>query len=270
MKRKTRIFLSFAICILAARPSFAEYSRWSLLAGLDLIINTDGENLAALPGMGDDGTPGGLDSGPSPIATFVGAEYRLPVTSWLSFAPSGVLYAVQYRFEERPLPTEIENRTAYVPSLLLDLPLVAQWENGRFSWFAGGGLGILARWAFLEPGVPADAINTDETLTASEQVSEINGYNWASARWFYPTLQAGLKYRLETGWGGGLALRTAIPVFNLWSSPEVPFIDSLMITAALTITPPASSRKKGADASAEQKENPSGSTEGAPEVFLIE
>lgn len=239
MIKTKSVYSIFVLCItLTTLPLHGEYSPWSILTGLNFIWNSDGSGNPKIEGMHADGTPGGLNSAPSPIAAYLGTEYRLRLNRMLSFAPSASIYAVQYRFEERPLPVEIEHRTAYVPSIFLDLPVIFPFSNERLSWHVGAGPSILVRWAFLESDVPADAVNTDENLTAGEQVDEINTYNWSSARWMYPTFQAGIRYELKTGWGAGLSLRIGLPMFNAWSKPEVPFFDSTMFLLSLTITPP--------------------------------
>jgi len=231
----------FVLGFLLVHTATAQYSRWTIFGGLNLIHNSDGEGIQVVPGMGPGGAPGGLASGPSPIAVFGGAEYRLPLTGTLTFAPSLSLYSTAFLWSgERALPTELENRTVLVPVLLLDLPVLYLIEQGNFLYSLGGGLATALRWSFLEPGVPSDARNPGEPLSAGDQVKAVNDYLWSSGRWLYPIVQAGIRYRLQTGWGGGLTIRAAIPVFNLWSNPKVPFMDSFMIMTSLTITPPSS------------------------------
>jgi len=230
------MFLIFSPSIL-----WAEYSKLSFFGGFNLIYNTDGEGVTDVPGMQANGNPGGLSSAPSPLAAFLGTEYRypLPIKMPIDFAPSVSIYGVQYLWgNDRPLPAEIENRTSYVGSLFLDMPFLYHIELNRFMLSFGAGPGILARYGFLESGVPSDAINPGETLNAGEQVKAINEYFWQSGRWLYPTLQTGVRYQLDTGWGAGLTLRVAFPMANLWSTPHVPFNDSMMLIAALVITPP--------------------------------
>lgn len=238
MKAKLLYSVFFLCFILSALQLHADYSPLSILAGLNFIWNSDGLS-NDIEGMQNDGTPGGLNSAPPPIAAYLGLEYKFAITPLISFAPSASLYAVQYRFEERPLPTENENRTAYIPSIILDLPFLFPFSNNKnLDWYAGAGPAVLLRWAFLESDVPFDAMNTDETLSAGDQVAKINEYNWSSFRWMYPTFQAGIRYKLETGWGAGVSVRIALPLFNAWSKPSVPFFDSTMILLSLTITPP--------------------------------
>lgn len=249
MKRQTELALLIVTFLaLPLATAGAEYSPWSFFGGLNLIYNSDGEGVSTLPGMQENGLPGGLASAPSPLPPFFGAEYRwrIPYTFGrtdplpLFLSPSASLYGVKYLWaNDRPLPAEVENRTSSVFSLLMDVPVVYVLEKDRMTYSFGGGLSFLARYGFLESGVAPDERITGDTMTAGEQVKAINRYFWGSARWIYPTLQGGVRYRLDTGWGAGLNLRLAIPFFNVWSNPKVPFGDSMMFMLSLVITPPA-------------------------------
>ncbi|HOC29191.1 MAG TPA: hypothetical protein PKH40_05905 [Treponemataceae bacterium] len=244
MKPGTRRILTLLLFLGGTLVSAAaDYSSWSFFGGLNLIYNSDDAGITEVPGMNPDGTPGGLASAPSPLPAFAGAEYRYLATSRFIIAPSVSLWTAQYAFaRDRALPTEIENRTAFVSTIYLDIPFLVFFEHEKVSWTLGIGPGIVARYALLEPGIPADAINVGETLSAGEQVAACNDYFWNSLRWLYPSIQTGVRYRLQTGWGAGLTVRAGIPLFNLWAKPEVPFVDSFMVLAALTVTPPAKKR----------------------------
>lgn len=225
----------------AILPLSAEYSRWSILGGANYIYNSDGDGVTEVPGSGEDGSPGGLDSAPSQLVGLLGAEYRLPIRPNVEFAPSASLFMLRYLWaNDRALPAEIENRTAFVPALLLDASFLYTIEKDRFLISLGGGPGFLLRYGFLESDVDEDETSYNGDMSAGEQVDEINSYMWSSLRWFYPMLQAGVRYRLQTGWGAGINLRAGIPIFNLWAEPDMPFQDSLMIMLTITITPPAS------------------------------
>jgi hypothetical protein len=248
MKRKTELtVLIVTFLSLTLATAGAEYSPWSFFGGLNLIYNSDGEGVTTIPGMREGGLPGGLTSAPSLLPPFFGVEYRwhIPYNFGrtdplpLFLAPSASLYGVKYLWgNDRPLPAELENRTSSVFSLLVDVPAVYAIEQNRMTWSFGAGLSILARYGFLESGVSSDEKITGEDLDAGEQVKAINKYFWNSGRWLYPTVQAGVKYRLETGWGAGVNFRLGVPIFNLWSTPSVPFYDSMMYMLALVITPP--------------------------------
>lgn len=228
------------------------YSPWSFFGGLNLVINSNGAGVSFV-GINPDGSSGGLSSAPSPIAGFLGAEYRYPIRRDVLIAPSLSLYGMRYLWaDDRALPAEIENRTAFVPTLLLDCPFLYRIDNGRLMYSFGGGPGVLLRWGFLQSGVDKDEKSYSEDMTAGNQVKHINKYLWGSGRWLYPITEGNIRYRLDNGWGAGLTVRVGIPVFNLWSSPHVSFLDSMMIMAALSITPPAKKMADSDEESADQ------------------
>lgn len=239
-KARSAVLITVILAITVAGAG-AEYSPWSFGGGLNLIYNSDGAGVTTIPGAVGI-KPGGLSSAPSPISGYITAEYRLALGDSVAFAPSASLYFLQYLWDDgtqRALPAEIENRTAFVPNLFIDLPFLYHFRKNRFDFAFGGGPAFIIRYGFLDSGVSAGEIYEGyETLTAGEQVSAINSYLWNYGRWFCPTIQAGFRYELENGWGAGLTLRLGIPVSNLWSSPAVPFVDSMMIMASLVVIPP--------------------------------
>lgn len=238
MKRIRPILCLLILLALLPAIATAEYSAWSFFGGLNFTYNSDGEGVS-IPGMQANGDPGGLASAPSPLEGFLGAEYRLPLKPKFFFAPSASLYMTRYLWaNDRALPAEIENRTAYVPVLILDNAFLYHIEKDRFQYAFGGGPALVIRYGFLESGVGKDEQNAGDSLNAGDQVKAVNKYFWSSGRWLYPMLQGSVRYRLETGWGAGFTMRVGIPFFNLWATPKVTFADSLMIMAALTITPP--------------------------------
>lgn len=232
--------LSTSMVPLTAQNKTALYSPWSFFGGLNYIYNSDGDGVSQVPGMQPGGSPGGLESAPSQLVGVLGFEYRLPV--WkpgVYFSPSASIFMLSYLWaNDQALPAEIENRTAFVPAILLDASFIYTIEKDRFLFSFGGGPGIIARYGFLESGVSENEKSFDSDIPAGEQVEKVNSYLWSSLRWLYPMIQGGVRYRLTNGWGAGANLRIGIPVFNLWSKPEVSIADSLMILFALTITPP--------------------------------
>jgi len=253
-----------AILVFAATSAMAEYSQWSFGGGLNLVWNSDGDGETP-SGMGAGGTTGGLASAPSPIAGYLVAEYRQPINPQVTFAPSASLYFMQYLWaRDMALPAENENRTAFAPTLLLDMPFLYHFKQGRFDFSFGGGPAILLRYAFLEAGVGEnEKLSPSDAMTAGEQVSAINGYLWGAGRWFCPTLQASARYELETGWGANFTLRFGIPISNIWATPRVPPIDSFMFMASLIITPPVRTAEEAKAVAGEGGPQPKASTDQA-------
>lgn len=212
-----------------------EYSPWTFFGGLNYLYNADGAGTTSTVGTN------GLDSAPSPLAGFLGFEYRHPLPKQgVYFAPSASFFLLAYLWaNDRALPAEIENRTAFVPSILLDGSFLYTIKKDQFLFSLGGGPGVMLRYAFLESGVSKDEKSHSEDMPAGEQVKHINRYLWSSLRWFYPMLHGSVRYQLKNGWGAGASLRLGLPVFNIWSNPGTNIADSLMVLFALTITAPA-------------------------------
>lgn len=252
MKRRVVIIIS-SIILASSLSLYAQetssglngYSPWTFFGGLNYIYNANGSDITEVPGMDSDGSPGGLDSAPSPLVGLLGMEYRLPV--WkpgVYFSPSVSLFMLSYLWaDDCALPAEIENRTAFVPAILLDASFLYTIEKDRFLISLGGGPSVLLRYGFLESGVSSDEKSYESDMEAGDQVDKINEYMWSSLRWFYPMLQAGVRYRLTNGWGAGASLRAGLPIFNIWTDTDDNIADSLMIIFALTITPPAGDKK---------------------------
>jgi hypothetical protein len=261
MQKVRPVILISVILFSVAVTARAEYSNWSFGGGLDLVYNADSTVKRTT-----DGSPQGLQSGPSPIAGYLIGEYRLPLGARVNFAPSASIMFLQYLWAyERALPAEMENRTAFVPTMFLELPFVYQIETGRIRFSFGLGPGFLIRYGFLESGVSPDEKSYASDMPAGEQVAAINAYLWDQGRWFCPSAQIGLRYRLETGWGANFTIKAGVPVSNLWTTPTVPFIDSFMFMAAILITPPApqpANLKNSAPADAQE-------TSGDPETSAL-
>ncbi len=229
------IVLIHAVYPQESEPAIQEYSPWTFFGGLNYIYNADGAGTTSTVGTQ------GLDSAPSPLVGFLGFEYRHPLPKQgVFFAPSASFFLLTYLWaNDRALPAEIENRTAFVPAILLDASFLYTIQKDRFLFSFGGGPGIMLRYAFLESGVSEDETSYSGDVPAGEQVDNINSYLWSSLRWFYPMAQGNIRYQLPNGWGAGASLRLGLPIFNIWSDPDTSLADSLMILFALTITAPS-------------------------------
>lgn len=240
VKKPLLIAISLILLMHAAYPqesdtTVPEYSPWTFFGGLNYLYNADGAGTTSTVGTD------GLKSAPSPLVGFLGFEYRHPVLRpGVYFSPSASFFLLAYLWaNDRALPAEIENRTAFVPAILLDGSLLYTIEKDRFLFSFGGGPGVMLRYAFLESGVSESEKSYSEDMPAGEQVKHINKYLWSSLRWFYPMLQGSVRYQLANGWGAGASLRLGLPVFNIWSKPDTGIADSLMVLFALTITAPS-------------------------------
>lgn len=185
--------------------------KWCLSGGVQIMLNTDDYN-----------------SDPSPIVPTAAILARIPLKNNWELAPMVNMYITRYLWaNERALPAALENRTALVPTILLDVPAVYRINAGRVNFDLGAGLAFCIRAAFAESVLP------DEEKSS---VKSINKYLWEQGRFLYPSFRAGITLPLENGVEPGLLFRAFVPVFNFWATPKVPFHDSMMLSFSLTLS----------------------------------
>ena len=94
---------------------------------------------------------------------------------------------------ERAQPAEVENRTATALSLMLDIDGGYRFKIGKTKKHlvsVGGGIGFLARYAFLSGDVDSSEVNRVTGSTAGDDVSDINSNFYA-----HSTALGKLRYR---------------------------------------------------------------------------
>ncbi len=146
-------------------------------------------------------------SAPSPIQFFVGAGSQIKLTNQISLNPHAQFFANYYVWEdEQVLPSPIEHRSAYIPSIMLDIPVTYDIRTKNSIFKLGASPSFLFRFAFLANNVPS-----------SEQVNidKMNEWFWQSAEFFYPSVQFSWDYILKDGMSMGLGLKAYLPVGSL-------------------------------------------------------
>ena len=150
------------------------------------------------------------NSAPSPILFTVGAGGRFALYSdghkSLSVAPHGHYFASFYFWDakrKRAFPAEIEQRVAYVPSVMFDSPLLlcASVKNSIFA--AGVGPAFLLRFA-----VPAAYVSASK----KDDIKAINQWFWQNGRFFYVSLHFSWDYVLSGGTAVGLGTGVYFPL----------------------------------------------------------
>ncbi|AEE16261.1 hypothetical protein [Treponema brennaborense] len=189
-------------------------------------------------------------SAPSPILFSLGFGLQFPAGGWVSFEPRVSFFMQYYLWNSivangSALPAEIENRTAWVPSLLLDVPAVFSINVHRHTFFAGAGIAFLIRYGFLAGNVGSDeygdsAFPNSTQLTAADAVKKINHWFWNDLRFLYPELLFGWNMLLPNGWKAGIEIRGYVPLGNLAAGTvaETGFFDTGIITCAARLTLP--------------------------------
>lgn len=117
-------------------------------------------------------------SAPSPIVFAAGFGMDFFKNRAITFEPSLSFFTNYYLWDgEAAHPAEVENRTAFVASCLVDIRALKAWQRGQGTLLVGGGVGILARYGF-----------DGSKSSAADDVKAINSWLWQSARFLYPEL----------------------------------------------------------------------------------
>lgn len=146
---------------------------------------------------------------PSPVLFAPSFTVKLLLAENVTLEPGVELCFTNYLFKDnKAYPAEIENRTAFVTSLLLDVPAVYTFRLSEHnSLFAGGGLAFNIRF-----GIRAANVTISE---AGSDISNINKYFYQKARFIYPSVQFGWNYKIEDGYEMGLKGKLYIPITSL-------------------------------------------------------
>ena len=151
-----------------------------------------------------------LPSAPSPVLFSFGLGFDLGFYETFAFRPdmqfSGTYYLLQ---DDSALPSSPENRTAYVTSILLDIPVCYIIPIKKTQFYFGAGLALYIRAAFLASKVPS---------SEKESVMTINQYFWSKARFLYPSLQLGWDFLTSKDSSFGFNAKILFPLGNAGNS----------------------------------------------------
>ncbi len=170
---------------------------------------------------------------PSPIRFTIGAGARFPIRTAgmqnLYFAPHGNFFDGYYLWDgmqKKAVPAEVEQRAAYVPAIMLDVPAVFVFTKGRSVFSAGAGISLLVRFA-------APALRSG--VSASD-LQEINGWFWKNGRFVYPSVQFSWDYVFPSGLAAGVGAKAYLSAGALADKRG---LDRSMLIVGIRIVPPA-------------------------------
>ena len=145
------------------------------------------------------------NSAPSPINATLGIGIQLPLGSrYLIFAPHIAVSNSYYLwYDNMALPAEIENRTAIVPTILLDLPILGRMHLGKNILSIGVGASVLARFGILTTGVPANEAG---------DVNKINSFFWEDLNWLYPSMVISFDRKIQDNISVGIGAKGYLPL----------------------------------------------------------
>jgi hypothetical protein len=134
------------------------------------------------------------------------------------------------------LPAEIEHRTAFVSTMMLDIPVLYNQEFGSHALHAGLGIAFMPRLSFLAWNVkPSDSGASGD---AAGDVERIGAWFYDKGRFICPELVFGWDYALENGWRAGAELRVYFPLGNGANAENNP-MDGGMMSVSVKICLPA-------------------------------
>lgn len=135
----------------------------------------------------------------------------------INFEPRLSFYAGYYLWvDDAAYPAEIENRTATVFSLMLDLPAIykKQLTKRQFLEF-GFGPAVNFRFAILSNGVSSSDAGT--TGSAESDTDEIRSYLWKNCNWLFADASVAYTVKLSEKLRLGPECRFYIPCGQLFS-----------------------------------------------------
>jgi hypothetical protein len=187
----------------------SETGLWFFSGGLAGILNSNGEKVSET-NLPESTSSGELQSAPSQIHFAPGIGLRLPSDTLVCFAPSLIGFAGYWLWSgEKALPAEVEQRTTWVPGILIDLPAVVNIRTANSIFSIGTGIAFLLRYAFLANSVPEEESGDRDLM---------NAWFWQNARFVFPSAQFGWDFITENGWAIGISLQAYLPL--------APFFDS--------------------------------------------
>ncbi|MDR2490357.1 MAG: hypothetical protein LBD20_03035 [Spirochaetaceae bacterium] len=198
---------------------------------------------------------GGLHTAPLPVlpSGIVSFDWVLLKRGIVNLAVDAHLgfYGTNYIWIfDRPYPTEIENRLAFVfgfitgASAKLMLPLSIFLFNTE--------LGFAFDLRIITEAADLNKEDSDDARAAAEKIRE---YYWNGGRFFYPSFGVGLDFPVVTGWNLGFSFKMWMPVVQM-AYGESPGLNDWRFGFALTVSKHFNKKKKPTETEPEAEEQP--------------
>jgi hypothetical protein len=177
---------------------------------------------------------------PLPLLPSPGVALAYGIRGPLELELSLDLYFTHYSYDwdlARPLPVELENRSAFVAGALTGLQLGARiplGERGRLRFYAGPAADI--RMVFIAGGLNDADLVKDDPAGAPMQTDAVRKYFWERGRWLLPFAGAGYDFPVNDSIFVGIDLRVWFPVYRLWTGEDLPPLEGWRFGPAFRIT----------------------------------
>ena len=221
-----RLILALLVFGLAAFPlgaqGFLDRVSWFGTGSILFFPEDNGPHSAPMPVL------------PSPGA---GASFRANDIFRAEFTLD--LYTTHYGYPaalNRPVPVEIEHRTARVIGCILGFQLAGYFDvTPNVTVRAYGGPAADLRMILVASGLTAGLDDMDEVR---REVDLVRNYFWSKGRWFLPFIGVGADYTLNSGFKVGLDFRVWVPVYRLWTGENLPTVEGWRFGPGIRLTVP--------------------------------
>lgn len=164
-------------------------------------------------------------SAPSPIIYPVQMGILWPNYTTTAFEPSlSFFYMYHLYYNNMALPAEIENRTTFTPTFILNLPVAFNFYFGNNRLQVNAGLALVMRF-----GVKANGVDDSE----AGEIEAINKWFWQNARCVYLSTGASWIFGHTKNFKAGPTINIYFPMGTLFSGEG---LQGMMATVGMKIT----------------------------------
>jgi hypothetical protein len=156
----------------------------------------------------------GFEAAPIPVLPALGFAFTMPL--W-DFGSSGIalettldMYFNYYKYSyelQRPVPAEIENRSAFVFGPVVALQAQGYIKLNKVRLRLNAGIAADPRIVLLAPD-----LNEADLEDANRQTDDIRAFYKDYDQWLYPVFGLGADFQITPRWSAGLDLRTWMPL----------------------------------------------------------
>ncbi|NBC29308.1 MAG: hypothetical protein GVY29_04875 [Spirochaetes bacterium] len=225
MPHRAIIAFSILVCAAAAMIGPAEATAFSLEG---IKVHAGQVWIGNAYRTAEDGSPVHA-SDVSPLNLTASGGVRFRVNENLLFSP---LVSLHYQEYVRPAgdkayPTQIETSpesgdVAGILSVVVATPWLYPWR-------------VSEKWEITLGGSPTLLFRIPVRAIEGSQAAPVAGHFYTGVRFFAPEAYTAASYAFTERVDIGVALRTLIPVHNLWDAYSVPFWDEMQIFATATL-----------------------------------
>ena len=156
----------------------------------------------------------GFEAAPIPILPAPGFAFTMPLLG-LGFAGIALettldLYFTYYKYSyqlQRPVPAEIENRSAFVFGPVFAFQAQGYINLNKVRVRLNAGIAADPRIVLLAPD-----LNEADLEDANRQTNDIRAFYKEFNQWLYPVFGLGADFQVTPRWSAGLDLRTWMPL----------------------------------------------------------